>query len=133
MLSLFTSVLFFCKLKDSEFLNHKLTSSVAILFDISHVMVNVLHNSSGSGVLSKVEELHLNIEIEEEIDATMREMTEDRLEIYYEYCSCKDHLTMSLFCSKLLQKYWSQYHKNDQISTMRKSAIHLGRNKTTLR
>ena len=81
-------------------------------------------NSAESGVLSKVEELHLNIKIEEEIDSTVRDMTEDRLEIYYEYCSGKDHSTMSLFCSKLLQKYWSQYHNKGHV---RKSAIDLGR------
>ena len=79
--------------------------------------------------VSTVEEFHLNIHIEEEIDATIGEMAEDRLELYYEYCSCKDHLEMSLFCSKALQKYWSQY-QNEQISFLRKSAIDSGRKYT---
>ena len=77
-------------------------------------------------VLKTVEELHLSVEIEEEIDAALGDMEEERRETFYQYCSCRQELSLTRFCVKIFEKYFAEYDKDKlgEKRSMRRTTKH---------
>ena len=77
-------------------------------------------------VLRTVEELHLSTEIEEEIDAALGDMEEERRETFYQYCSCRQELSLTRFCVKIFEKYFAEYDEGrlGEKRSMRRTTKH---------
>ena len=63
--------------------------------------------------LRTIEELHLSTEVEDEINAALGDMREERRETFYQYCSCREEWNLTRFCVKLLEKYFTEYYEGE--------------------
>ena len=110
---------FLSKKKIYSILNKTSSCAVSVLFELSRGEC-----PPDMEVLRTVEELHLSTEIEEEIDAALGDMEEERRETFYQYCSCRQELSLTRFCVKIFEKYFAEYDEGKEKRSMRRTTKH---------
>ena len=74
------------------------------LCSIKNVKTDCLLDLEEHNFVHEVEELHLSIGIEDDLELLVKSLAEDQLRYFSQYCTCQTEGNITSFCTRILAK-----------------------------